>query len=255
MRPNHCSVAERIYERSALILDGEDHRLAEVSASLSVMGHQLLYADDLEDLVSLSREHRAQLGALIVPAAQAVEWWPTVRKQLLEPLGIAPRAVLPVGPRIAEADAEALHGEGLRWALWEPFTPWELRFAVTMVLAETDPNDVRLEARVPCAVAVEVLTDSRRTPAQLTDLSTSGACVQIAHPHARDTVVVLRGELGGRRVSLPARVAWRSGPHSPSWRDRGMGVAFERVELGVLELLRQEKQRALDRFRLRSAAD
>jgi hypothetical protein len=244
-------VAEHVYERSALILDGDDHRLAEVSASLSILGHQLLYADDLEDLISLAREYRAQAGALILPGAHAAEWWPAVRKRLVEPLGIAPRAVLPVGERIAEADAEALHRDGLRWELWEPFTPWELRFAVTMALAEADPNDVRLETRVPCAVAVEVASDSRRTPAQLTDLSTSGACVQIAHPHAQDTVVVLRGELGGRPVSLPARVAWRSGPHSPNWRDRGMGVAFERVELGVLDLLRQEMQRALDRFRLR----
>ena len=246
-------MAERVYERSALVLDGEDRRLAEVSASLTVLGHQLLYADDLEDLASLALESHAKLGALIVPAAYAAEWWPAIRKRLLEPLGIAPRAVLPVGQRIAEAEADALHGEGLRWALWEPFTPWELRFAVTMVLAETDPNDVRLETRVPCAVAVEVVTDNRRSSAQITDLSTSGACVQIAHPHAQDTVVVLRGELGGRSVSLPARVAWRSGPSSPNWRDREMGVAFERVELGVLEILRQEKQRALDRFRLRSS--
>jgi PilZ domain len=250
-RPNDCDVAEHVYERSALILDGEDHRLAEVSASLSVLGHQLLYADDLEDLVSLAREYRARVGALILPAEHAAEWWPAVRKRLVEPLAIAPRAVLSVGERIAEADAEALHRDGLRWALWEPFTPWELRFAVTMVLSETDPNDVRLETRVPCAVAIEVVTDSRRTPAQLTDLSTGGALVQIARPHAQDTVVVLRGELGGRRVSLPARVAWRSGPHSPGWRDPGMGVSFERVELGVLDLLRQEIERALDRFRLR----
>jgi hypothetical protein len=243
-------VAERVYERSALILDGEDHRLAEISASLSVMGHTLLYADDLDELVALAGEYRAQVGALLLPATRATEWWPTVHKRVVEPLDLAPRAVLPVGERIAAADTETLHREGLRWALWEPFTPWELRFAATMVLAVADPNDLRLETRVPCAVAVEVVSDSRKTPAQLTDLSTGGACVQIAHPHALDTVVVLRGTLGGRPVSLPARVAWRSGPDSPSWCDRGMGVSFERVELGVLDLLRQEMQRALDRFRL-----
>lgn len=246
-------MTERVYERSALILDGEDHHLAEVSASLSLLGHQLLYADDLEDLISLAREYHAQARALILPAAHAAEWWPAARKRLVEPFGIAPRAVLPVGDRIAEADAEALHRDGLRWALREPFTPWDLRFAVTMVLAAADPNELRLESRVPCAVTIDVVTDNRRTQAQLTDLSTTGACVQIAHPHAQDTVIVLRGELGGRTISLPARVAWRSGPHSPGWRDCEMGVAFERVELAVLDLLRQEMQRALDRFRLRAS--
>src|SRR5262249_38811109 len=163
--------------------------------------------------------------------ARSPEWWPAIRKRVVEPLGLAPRAVLPVGERIAEADAQTLHREGLRWALWEPFTPWELRFAVTMVLAEADPNDVRMETRVPCAVEVEVESDNRKTPAHVIDLSTGGACVQIAHPHAQDTVIVLRGTLGGKPVTLPARVAWRSGPHSPGWRDRGMGVAFERVGL------------------------
>jgi hypothetical protein len=247
-------VAEHVYERLALILDGEDHRLAEVSASLSVLGHQLLYADDLDDLVSLAAEYRAQIGALILPTAPAVEWWPAVRKRVVEPLRLASRAVLPVGPPIPESHVQALHREGLRWALWEPFTPWELRFAVSMVLAEADPNDLRVETRVPCAVPIDVVADSRISAAQVTDLSTGGACVQIANPHARDMVVVLRGTLAGRPVSLPARVAWRSGPQSPSWRDREMGVSFERIDLGVLDLLRQEMQRSLDRFRLRGPA-
>jgi PilZ domain len=245
-------VAERVYERSALILDGDDHRLAEVSASLSVLGHQLLYADDLEDLVQLATEYRAQVGALLLPAGRTAEWWPAVRKRIVEPLGLAPRSVLPVGERIADAEAESLQREGLRWALSEPCTPWELRFAVTMVLAASDPSDLRLETRVPCAIPVEVSSHSRKAPAQVTDLSTGGACVQLAHPFAQETLVVLRGPLCGRSVSLPARVAWRSGPRSPSWRDREMGIAFERIELAVLDLLRQEMQRSLERFRLRA---
>jgi len=245
-------VAEHIYERSALILDSEDHRLAEVAASLSVLGHQLLYADGLEDLVSLAVEYHARVGALVVPAGRAAAWWPEVRKRVVGPFGLSPRAVLPVGERIREADAEALHRDGLRWALWEPFTPWELRFAVTMVLAVADPNELRLETRVPCAIPVEVVSDRRSTTASLTDLSSAGACIQISHPHARETAVVLRGSLAGRPVALAARVAWRSGPHSPSWRDPEMGVAFERIELGQLDLLRQEMQRSLDRFRLRA---
>jgi len=243
-------VAERSYERSALILDAKDHSLAEVSGSLSVLGHQLLYADDFDELVSLASEYREQVGALLVPSAHAAEWWPVVRARLVQPLGLAARAVLPVGERIAEADAATLHKDGMRWALWKPYSPWELRFAVSMVLAVSDPNELRLETRVPCSVAVDVIADSRTSPARLTDLSTSGACVQIPHPYATDSVVVLRGTIGGRHVSLPARVAWRSGPHSPSWRDREMGVCFERIELGVLELLRQEMERAIDRFRL-----
>jgi hypothetical protein len=104
-------VAKRVYERSALVLDGDDHRLAEVSASLSVLGHQLLYADDLEDLVQLATEYRAQAGALLLPAGRTAEWWPAVRKRIVDPLGLAPRSVLPVGERISAAEAESLHAK------------------------------------------------------------------------------------------------------------------------------------------------
>src|SRR5437867_9039919 len=95
-------------------------------------------------------ERRDQLGALLLPGAHASDWWEAVRKDVLEPLGLPPCAVLPVGPRIAAPEAEALHANGLRWALWEPFSPWELRFVVSMVLIETDPGDSRTQSRVPC---------------------------------------------------------------------------------------------------------
>jgi hypothetical protein len=245
-------VAERAYVRSPLILDGDDHPLEQVSASLSVLGLQQLYADDLEELTAIAADYRTQAGALLLPATRAVDWWPAVRKRVIEPLGLAPRSVLPVGAQIADSDAESLHCDGLRWALWEPYSPFELRFAVSLVLSETDEKDLRIETRVPCAISVAVESQSRTVPAQLTDLSTSGACVQLDHPHPEGTPVVLRGQLCGWSVTLPARVAWRSGPHSPSWRDRGMGVVFERVELGALDLLRQQMHRALDRFRLRA---
>jgi len=156
-----------------------------------------------------------------------------------------------VGPRIAAPEAEALHANGLRWALWEPFSPWELRFVVSMVLIETDPGDSRTQSRVPCSIPCEVDSQSRSLPAQITDLSTGGAFVQLAHPLAENASVVLRGALCGHPVTMEARVAWRSGPSSPSWLDRGMGLEFQRTELATLDLLREQVGCSLERFRLR----
>jgi uncharacterized protein (TIGR02266 family) len=239
-----------MYERSALILDTEDHRLAQASMSLIVLGHRPLYADDLAELALLAAERRDQVGALLLPAERACEWWPALRKRIVEPIGLVPRSLLLVGERLAEADAGALHVDGLRWALREPFSPWELRFAVSMVLSETDPNELRIETRVPCSIAVEVESQSRTTQAHLTDLSPGGAFVQLAHPHREGTPIAVRCALADQGVSLTARVAWRSGPRSPSWRDRGMGIAFEQIDLATLALLRRQVQRELDRFRL-----
>jgi Tfp pilus assembly protein PilZ len=242
-----------VYERSALILDAPDHRLGQLSLSLILLGHRPLYASDLDELVLLAREYRSQAGAVLLPAACAPAWWPSVLKRIVEPLGLTPAGVLPVGPRLAEADVEALRRDGVCWTLEEPFSPWELRFAVSMVLSAADPNEVRLKVRVPCSIAVDVDSSRRSTPARLTDLSTGGAFVQLARPHAPGTAVVLRGNLSGRLVSLPARVAWSTGADSPAWCDPGMGVEFERVGQKTLALLHQQVEAALRRFRLGAA--
>jgi|SoiMethySBSTD1v2_1073268.scaffolds.fasta_scaffold1108401_2 Tfp pilus assembly protein PilZ len=239
-----------MYGRSALILDTEDRRLARVSSSLIVLGHRPLYADDLDELASVAEEHRAQAGALLLPASHACEWWPALRKRIVEPLGLAPEAVLPVGEPLAAADAESLQCDGLRWMLREPASPWELRFAVSLVLFETDPHEARIELRVPCAIPVEVESATRTTRAELTDLSPGGAFVQLAHPHKEGTEVALRGSLLGRPFAVSARVCWRSGPSTPSWRDRGMGVVFEAIDGETLSLVRQQVECELDRFRI-----
>jgi uncharacterized protein (TIGR02266 family) len=246
-------VAERSYDRSALILDGEEHTLSQVSMSLLVLGHRSIYADDLDELVVLAREREARIGALLVPAHRAFEWWPLLSKRILEPLALSPQAVLPVGDRVPDADAETLFCDGVRWALRAPHSPWELRFAVSQVLFENDPNEGREDTRVPCSIPVEVTSDSRSQTARITDLSRGGVFVQLAHPHPNDTPVVLCAELCGRVVSLRGRVAWRTGPRSAAWLDRGMGVEFHDVDPEALELLRQETERARDRFRLVSA--
>jgi hypothetical protein len=251
-RPNYCCVAEHTYERAAMILDSDGGRLVQVSQSLTVLGHRPLYADDLEDLVVIAHERPAQVGALLLPAECAGDCWPAVRKRLIDPLGLSPSSVLVVGERLSFSDAYALHSDGLRWALREPFTPWELRFAVSLVLSVSDSNEPRLEMRVPCSIPVEIETDHRALSVQLTDLSTSGAFVELAHPLPDGMLVTVRGTLGGRPASLRARVAWRSCPDSPSWRDRGMGIEFDRVDRATHDLLRQQMVRAIDRFRLRT---
>lgn len=246
-------MAERGYERLPLILDSEGGLLTQVVKSLAVLGHQVLYGEDVDELVRLARERPGQVGALLLPALHASERWPMVRKRVVEPLGLTPRTVLPVGAQLVDSDAQALHCDGLRWALAGPFTPLDLRFAVSMVLSESDPNELRRETRVPCSIAVEVESQSRSCPALLTDLSTTGAFVELAHPHLEGTPIAVRGELCGRPVSIHARVVWRTRPDSPSWRDRGMGISFERVELAAFDLVRQQIDRALDRFRIRAA--
>src|SRR5262249_34418703 len=153
-------------------------------------------------LVLLARERKDQVSAIVLPAARAAGIWPEVRRRIVEPLGLAPACALVVGQRLDAPDAAALHDDGLRWALWEPFSFADLRFGVSHALAAADPDDLRLESRVPCAIPVEVVAHGEVASARLTDISTGGSFVQLARPIREGSSILLRGQLAGRLVSL-----------------------------------------------------
>jgi hypothetical protein len=247
-------VAARDYERSALILDAGDRRLSRMSHSLIALGHRPLYAVNVDELVLLAQDHRERVAGVLLPAAEAVAWCPEVLERVAAPLGLSARSLLPVGAPVGGADVEALDGQGVRWVLWQPYSPWELRFAVSMVLSEADPNEARAQARVPCSIPVSIESANRTSSGQLTDLSPSGAFVQLARPYPEGTPIEVRAELCGRPARLRARVAWRSGVHTPGWCDTGVGIEFEAMDPETIELLRDEVEASLDRFRVRPHA-
>jgi hypothetical protein len=253
-QPTQRGVEAREYDRSALILDTADRRLSRISLSLIALGHTPLYAADLDELILIAQEHRGQVGAVLLPAAEAVTRCRAVRERIVEPFGLSARSVLPVGAPLPGLEADALYAQGVRWALWQPYSPWELRFAVGMVLSDTDPNETRLEARVPCAIAVSIESHNRASSGQLTDLSPAGAFVQLDHPYPEGTAIELHASLLGRDTRLRARVAWRSGSHTPGWCDTGIGIVFEGISLDTLALLRRQVESSLDRFRIRPRA-
>ena len=138
----------------------------------------------------------------------------------------------------------------MRWALWQPFSVAELRFALSHALWAADPDDVRLDSRVPCSIPIEVRAEGATVPACLTDISMAGSFVQLAQPLPEGSSIVVRGEIRRRLVSLRSRVAWCTDARMPSWRQSGMGVELEQVGDSTLELLRRLVDDALDRFRL-----
>ncbi len=237
-----------------LILDAADRRLSRTSHSLIALGHKPWYATDLDELAQIAHARWQQVGAVMLPAAEALSWCPVVLEQVLAPIGLSARSILPVGAPLGSLEAQAIHAQGVRWALWQPYSPFDLRFAVSMVLSATDPNETRLDARVPCSIPIAIESSHRACSGRLTDLSAAGAFVQLDHPYPEGTPLELQGELCGRPARMRARVAWRSGVHTPGWCDTGVGIAFEGMALETLALLRDEVDASLDRFRVRPHA-
>lgn len=244
------SDARHVYERAALILDDERHPLGDLSLQLITLGLRPLYATDFDELVLLAREYREQVGAVLVSAHRANEALPSLRKRVLEPLGLPPAAVIPVGDRLAPQQSEALRGEGLRLCLRSPYEAHELRFVVARTLSDTDPEELRLDPRVPCNLPVMIQSEHRETKGRLADLSTGGAFVALAHPHGERSQVALAFTLREQACTVTARVAWRTGPASPPWCDRGMGVEFVGTGSDTRTLLRRFVAEQVHRFRL-----
>jgi hypothetical protein len=238
-----------MYERAALILDGENHPLGGLSLALIALGLRPLYAAELDELVLLSREYRSQVGALLLPSEELPAWLPSVRKQVLEPLGLALSNVIPVGNRIAPELAAALRDEGVRYCLPAEPEPHELRHVVARAISDSDPGELRRDPRVPCEIPTSIESEHRTVEGRLTDLSLGGAFVSLAHPFARETEIQLDFALGSHRAVLLARVRWCVDPRSPAWRDRGVGVEFVEVDRTTAAALRRFVDAKTNRFR------
>lgn len=239
-----------MYERAALVLDSDTHALGELSLALISLGLRPLYATELDELVLLSREYQSQVGAVLMSGRDVTARLPELRKQVLEPLGLPLSAVVPIGERLPPELSEALRAEGMRFCLRAPFEPHELRFVVGGALSNTDPEELRLDPRVPCDTPVSIESEHRRVEGCLSDLSATGAFVAVAHPHAERTALRLHFALRGQACSASARVAWRTGPSTPAWRDRGMGVEFVAVDETTRALIRRTVAELVHRFRL-----
>jgi len=239
-----------MYDRAALILDAESRTLGELSLSMIALGLRPLYATELDELILLSREYRSQISAVLLPSEDVSERLPGLRKHVLEPLGLALSALVPVGGRLAPELADTLREEGVRFCLPARCEPHELRHVIASAMSLNDPGELRLDPRVPCNLPASVESEHRTIEGHLADVSRGGAFVALAHPFAEGTAVKLQFALAGHPTSVRAHVSWRTDARSPAWRDRGMGVEFEDPDEATSAVLRQFVAEQTNRFRL-----
>jgi uncharacterized protein (TIGR02266 family) len=239
-----------MYERQALILDGDGAPLSQLSLSLISLGLSPLYATDLDELVLLASEYREGVGGVLVAAEAIDAQLPELLERLVEPLGLSPAAVVPIGEPLPTEARDELAGRGLRWALWRPFETCDLRFVVAQVLSDTDPEEIRADERVPCEIPAQLECPLRAETVRLTDLSRGGCFASLRDPFPRGTRVALRCELDGRPFAVRGRVAWASGPDLPAWREPGMGIEFLELEDDARASLARTVEARIGRYRL-----
>ena len=156
---------------------------------------------------------------------------------------ITPDAMVPVGPRPADAAAlVALRERGIRWAVWEPFDDSDLRFVLSAVLTRRADSDLRLEPRVPAhGMRAKLYKGRLARDVAVIDISVGGAFLATDKPMPEDAQVSLELTIGARTMPIRSRVRWvRREPDGDRWDlSTGMGVEFEDVRPEVAAELRR----------------
>jgi len=216
------------YERFALIFDSDAGELGRAALTLLETGIDVLYAADPDEAMLLASQESERLGALLVPSSLNVEEFDGLIERVCPRLGGFVESLVPVGLEPDAAVTSHLRRRGIRWCLWEPYEPRELRFVTAAALMAGDPSERRKNLRVPAQLFAGTLQGSERRSAVVCDLSTGGAYLGLEPCFEAGTEVDLELPLQPSSVYLRAVVAHTHEGDAPPRPDLpgGMGVQF-----------------------------
>jgi hypothetical protein len=226
-----------------MVLDDAGGSLGALCMGLVRGGVDVVYANDADELILLAREQPHPSVLLIAPSAVALR----AQAKLSKALGLAPEAVVPWGPRPAEAEMQAFREAGLRWGAWDCGASETAQYVVAAALWDLDKSELRFEPRMPIELPGTLLLEGKSERMQVLDLACGGVRVRCGRELAPDAHLDLRFRLQAREVEGRARVAWaRAGAGGAT----DAGLAFERLEGDAEKRIRAEVDTWLARHRI-----
>jgi hypothetical protein len=240
------------YERLALVFDTAESVLGVAALHLIQHGLDPLYARQLDDLTLLARERRDRIAALVVPGALALDAIDAVLVRVGRDLPSGNASVVVVAPPRERAHLAALRERGVRWAVFAPYEPCELRFAVAAALATGDALEPRRGLRVPIRLPVAVRHARATREGEIRNLSVGGAFVALPEPPEVGAALSLEFPVGERLLHLQAVVAHRAEAVRAGRAEggAGVGVAFSSPSPLEAHLVEGFVRERVDSFRL-----
>ncbi len=232
------------YERFVLIYDSESGQLGSAALSLLESGIDVLYAADLDEALLLAGQESERLGALLAPSMLD----PAVLEALLERvcpfLSGGNETLVPIGLEPDPAVTSQLRKAGVRWCLWEPYEPRELRFVASAAMMAGNPTERRKTLRVPAEFLAGLVQGSDNRQGVVCDLSHRGAYLGVEPPFPPGSEVQVELPIPAGSIFLRARVAHAHGASAPPRHDLPGGVGLEFIDPGVED--RQSVSRLLE---------
>lgn len=225
---------------AVLVLDSGKGELGGVALQLVREGITALYSNDLDEASLLARQEGPRVRAAFAPSSAS----PAQIEGMLEAVGphttVRPSSLALVGPRPSDDDVATLLVRGLRWCLWDPSDPVQLRLLASLVLWEGSDADLRIDPRVPTSLRATLTWSGRSQTGQVLDLTASGAFIEVPSPPPPAQRLGLEIALPTGPIPLVASVRWtRTAPESGSpQRPVGAGVEFTQPTPADLKTLR-----------------
>jgi len=231
--------APRDSERRVLLLDADARDLAPMALRLMRIGIDVHYTSDFDEARLLARQEEGRVRMVVIsPATDAVRL-ASFSRWLARELSPAPTIVV-VGAEPPAAQREALRKAGVHRVLWSPLDDGELRYWLSSAMAlPTDVSD-RASARVPANLMAWLRVGSRRIVGVVSNLSATGAFIELDDPPPMGDSLRIEFELPPTRARLFCKVV-HSRPAEVTGgfeQPAGVGVEFQWVDRETADLIR-----------------
>jgi hypothetical protein len=236
-----------------LVLDTQRCSLGEAALALVRLGVEALYANDLDEASLLARQEGLRVRGALAPSSVGAGDAAEILDAIAPHTNVRPASLVLAGPRPEDDTVTALRAAGLRWGLWEPYEPAELRFLATLAVWEGSDSELRIEPRVPTSLRASVTVAGKTRPVRVLDLTTTGAFLEVDAPPAPGRNLGLEIALPSGSIQIVAYVRWvrATAQKAPVELPAGCGVEFAPPQPAEAEALRQQMLAGMARFELR----
>ena len=219
-------------QRNNVIILGDPDSAESLAARLLLLNYRGVPVRNATGALEVNARDPEPVRCVLVAGGHGLEDPAPVIGPIVRSLSSQDVEFIAVGTRPEPATIAALRDEGVRSALWEPYSDEELRFVMNRSHRSAALHRTRDSARVPSDLAARIRGPADAAPACVCTLSAFGAYVMTPRPARRGQTVELDIALPRGRARMKVEVVWHNAPG----RERrpnaplGMGVRFTRVD-------------------------
>jgi diguanylate cyclase (GGDEF)-like protein len=237
--------APRDGERRVLMLDDAARTLSPLALRLMQVGIDVHYASDTDEARLLAKQEGERIRMLIASPGVDVARLAAFTRWTARELSPAPTVVL-IGSEPDAARRAQLRAAGALRVLWTPVDDAELRYWLNSAMAMPEGIAGRLSPRVPVNLMAWLRLGSRRIVGVISNLSATGAFIELEDPPPLGDSLRIEFELPPARARVFCKVVHLQ--TADGQRNAGIGVAFQWLDAATAEAIRSAVEERAARY-------